>query len=98
MTSYGRRLGWLVAVAALVLAGCGGGSPRAAGAPATTSPASLFAFTATTVDGKPFDGMSMAGKPTVLWFWAPWCPICLLRQTDGPARSAPADSPAGRCP
>ncbi|QWQ45133.1 redoxin domain-containing protein [Streptomyces sp. YPW6] len=33
-------------------------------------------FTATTVDGKPFDGSTLAGKPTVLWFWAPWCPKC----------------------
>ncbi|MFG2760917.1 redoxin domain-containing protein [Streptomyces wuyuanensis] len=33
-------------------------------------------FTATTVDGEPFDAKSLAGKPTVLWFWAPWCPKC----------------------
>lgn len=33
-------------------------------------------FTATTVEGKPFDAKSLAGKPTVLWFWAPWCPTC----------------------
>ncbi|PCG86969.1 hypothetical protein CIB93_05345 [Streptomyces sp. WZ.A104] len=33
-------------------------------------------FTGTTVDGKAFDARSLAGKPTVLWFWAPWCPKC----------------------
>ncbi|MEU9238293.1 redoxin domain-containing protein [Streptomyces sp. NPDC048385] len=33
-------------------------------------------FTATTMDGKPFDAKTLAGKPTVLWFWAPWCPTC----------------------
>lgn len=33
-------------------------------------------FTATTVDGEAFDGKTLAGKPTVLWFWAPWCPKC----------------------
>ncbi|MXM68284.1 redoxin family protein [Streptomyces sp. HUCO-GS316] len=33
-------------------------------------------FTATTVDGKPYDAKTLAGKPTVLWFWAPWCPTC----------------------
>ncbi len=33
-------------------------------------------FTADTVDGAAFDGTSLAGKPAVLWFWAPWCPTC----------------------
>ncbi|MGH3860668.1 redoxin domain-containing protein [Actinokineospora sp.] len=33
-------------------------------------------FTAMTVDGKDFRGDSLAGKPAVLWFWAPWCPKC----------------------
>ncbi|MCX4582380.1 redoxin family protein [Streptomyces sp. NBC_01481] len=36
----------------------------------------LLKFTGTTVDGKPFDAKTLAGKPTVLWFWAPWCPKC----------------------
>jgi peroxiredoxin len=47
----------------------------------TTSPkarpvAESLAFTAKTVDGKAFKGASLAGKPTVLWFWTPWCPLC----------------------
>lgn len=33
-------------------------------------------FTAKTLDGKAFDGKSLAGKPALLWFWAPWCPKC----------------------
>ncbi len=33
-------------------------------------------FTSTTVDGEPFDGASLAGQPTLFWFWAPWCPTC----------------------
>ena len=33
-------------------------------------------FTARTVAGEAFDGSSLAGKPTVFWFWAPWCPTC----------------------
>lgn len=36
----------------------------------------LLDFTATTVGGQAFDGASLAGSPTVLWFWAPWCPTC----------------------
>jgi peroxiredoxin len=33
-------------------------------------------FTATTVNGKTFDGASLVGQPTVFWFWAAWCPKC----------------------
>lgn len=48
-----------------------------AGAPVTAKKvAAAFQFTATTVDGKHFVGASLAGKPSVLWFWAPWCTIC----------------------
>ncbi|MGB3829076.1 MAG: redoxin family protein [Ornithinimicrobium sp.] len=33
-------------------------------------------FTATTLEGTTFSGADLAGKPAVLWFWAPWCPTC----------------------
>ena len=33
-------------------------------------------FTGTTIDGAPFNGASLAGRPAVLWFWTPWCPFC----------------------
>lgn len=36
----------------------------------------LLRFDAKTVDGQAFDGRSLAGKPVVFWFWAPWCPKC----------------------
>ncbi|MFE0255763.1 redoxin family protein [Streptomyces sp. NPDC059010] len=36
----------------------------------------VLRFTGTTVDGKAFDAKTLAGKPAVLWFWAPWCPKC----------------------
>jgi thiol-disulfide isomerase/thioredoxin len=45
-------------------------SPAAAPAPAQLQ------FTATTINGQQFSGESLAGKPTVIWFWAPWCPTC----------------------
>jgi thiol-disulfide isomerase/thioredoxin len=35
-----------------------------------------LAFTGTTLEGEPFDAASLAGRPTVLWFWAPWCATC----------------------
>jgi len=37
----------------------------------------LLEFEATTLDGSAFDGSSLVGKPTVLWFWAPWCTTCI---------------------
>ncbi|MDG4766321.1 redoxin domain-containing protein [Solwaraspora sp. WMMD406] len=33
-------------------------------------------FTAPTLDDATFDGRSLAGRPAVLWFWAPWCAMC----------------------
>ena len=34
-------------------------------------------FTAKTVDGKNFSSKVLVNKkPTVIWFWAPWCAIC----------------------
>lgn len=36
----------------------------------------ILEFTSTTVSGDTFDGRSLAGRPTLLWFWAPWCPTC----------------------
>ena len=45
-------------------------SASGAGTPAT------LAFTLPTVDGQRFDAATLAGKPVVLWFWAPWCATC----------------------
>jgi thiol-disulfide isomerase/thioredoxin len=39
------------------------------------TPAALD-FTGTTLAGDTFQGADLAGKPAVLWFWAPWCPTC----------------------
>jgi thiol-disulfide isomerase/thioredoxin len=64
----------------LALAGCGGGNDAGgndAGADAPAGSGPLLEFTAETLDGEPFDGSSLAGRPVVLWFWAPWCPTCL---------------------
>ncbi|MBS9534961.1 protein disulfide oxidoreductase [Mycobacterium sp. M1] len=53
---------------AVLLGGCASGSSQSAG--------DRLDFTAKTLDGRPFAGESLAGKPAVLWFWAPWCPAC----------------------
>lgn len=36
----------------------------------------LLDFTAVTLDGEDFEGSSLAGDPTVLWFWEHDCPVC----------------------
>src|ERR1700758_263401 len=75
------RLFAAAAVVALVVAACTtpSGSKPSAAATVTphnaTVPAQLQ-FTAKTVDGQDFSGQSLVGKPAVLWFWAPWCPVC----------------------
>jgi thiol-disulfide isomerase/thioredoxin len=50
-------------------------------------------FTAKTLDGKDFSGASLAGKPAVVWFWAPWCPRC---QGEAEDIAAAAKETAGR--
>ncbi|MBQ1020960.1 redoxin domain-containing protein [Micromonospora sp. D93] len=36
----------------------------------------VLRFTGTTLGGAAFDAAQLAGKPVVLWFWAPWCATC----------------------
>ncbi len=50
-----------------------------ASAPASASPATVpaaLSFTGKTLDGTAFDAAALAGRPVVLWFWAPWCATC----------------------
>lgn len=46
-----------------------------------------FDFEAKTLDGETVRGESLKGRDVVLWFWAPWCPICLV---EGRNEVAPA--------
>ncbi|WP_306213949.1 TlpA family protein disulfide reductase [Actinoplanes sp. RD1] len=66
-----RRRVLLAATAVLALSACG--SP--ADSTAAAQPR-LLAFTGRTLDGTAYDAATLAGKPTILWFWAPWCATC----------------------
>ncbi|GAA0470883.1 thiol:disulfide interchange protein [Paractinoplanes deccanensis] len=57
-------------------------APTATATTATATVPAVLKFTGTTLDGEAFDGATLAGKPVVFWFWAPWCPKC---QAEGPA-------------
>jgi thiol-disulfide isomerase/thioredoxin len=51
------------------------GGSDAPGSTVAQVPAALK-FTAATVSGGTVEGASFLTKPTVAWFWAPWCSIC----------------------
>jgi thiol-disulfide isomerase/thioredoxin len=53
----------------------------------------LLDFTAETLGGGTFEGASLAGTDALLWFWAPWCPVC---QREAPVVAALAEEYAGR--
>ncbi len=42
----------------------------------------LLTFSATTVDGLKYTSAQVLKKPTVIWFWTPWCAICRNESTD----------------
>ncbi|MGD9961887.1 TlpA family protein disulfide reductase [Nocardioides sp.] len=84
--TWTRPLIGLVALLALLVSGCGTGGQDATAdetanddtstTTAGTATPAVLDFTSETVDGDAFDGSTLAGKPTVFWFWAPWCPTC----------------------
>lgn len=100
-------VGSLVLLAALTACGGPAGSPGPTSAPPVTSssggtPTSgtsaaavpeQLKFTGKTVDGKELNGADLAGKPVVLWFWAPWCPKC---QREAPGMAAAAKEHSGK--
>lgn len=68
-------------------AGLVGAEPDVIGSPAgkTSDPAdvradrpvpTILTFTAKTLKGQRYEAATLAGRPAVLWFWAPWCATC----------------------
>jgi thiol-disulfide isomerase/thioredoxin len=85
----------LITAGLALVAGCStpaaGPAPAPGSAPAASGAAAdQLAFRATTLDGLPFSGESLRGKPAVLWFWAPWCTTC-KREAKGVAEAAAAN-------
>ncbi len=63
-------------VIAVVLASSGGESSSKPAAAAGSGPPDI---TLARIDGGPdvaLSSLASAGKPTLVWFWAPWCEIC----------------------
>lgn len=50
--------------------------------PAEPRSVGALAFSGTTLSGKSYDASKLAGKPVVLWFWAPWCSTCAAEAPD----------------
>lgn len=44
----------------------------------------LPAFSSTTLEGQAVTQADYEGKPTIMWFWAPWCSVC---RTEAPTLS-----------
>lgn len=61
------------------------------GAGEAVAPAGLVG--ARTIHGNPYDPQALVGRPTVMWFWAPWCTVC---RGEAPTVAAVADANAGR--
>ncbi|MFV2101300.1 redoxin domain-containing protein [Micromonospora sp. LOL_024] len=56
-----------------------GSPPTSAPDSPPASPVSVpetLRFAGKTLDGAAFDAATLAGRPVVLWFWAPWCASC----------------------
>lgn len=95
-SAWARRV--VVVAYLIVLGACSGvaGGTPPSGGDATTAVSSPFAHIAplpTRLGGGRFEPSSLSGRPVVLWFWAPWCPIC---RGEGPSIATVATEFAGK--
>ena len=66
----------LLFAAVLALSGCAASGSNTESIARPGAGAVSLKFTGEDIDGAPYDGEQLTDKPTVLWFWAPWCPTC----------------------
>lgn len=90
MVKQHRSLAAVLAVVALLLVACGG-SASTTEASGSGGGSDGPSFAASTLDGGELASASLDGKPSVLWFWAPWCTICRAEAPDINAAAATFD-------
>ena len=71
-----RTIAGLLLATILALSGCAGAQTTTKSEPRSGARPASLAFTGEDISGASYDGQQLAGKPAVLWFWAPWCPTC----------------------
>lgn len=85
------RMAALAIGAALALTACttaadpqdgSAGTQSAVAEPTESASTGPFDFTARVVGGGELEGSSLKGRDVVLWFWAPWCPTCMVEGRD----------------
>jgi thiol-disulfide isomerase/thioredoxin len=81
--TYARTRFVAVALFAALLAGCSSDMGEAAAPVSETASLDsavvvtpLPAFSSTALDGEPVTQGDFEGKPTIMWFWTPWCSVC----------------------
>lgn len=90
----------VLATVALLAAACGSDSsdtadPGGASSGGSADGEELLDFTAARLGGGEFDGASVVGTDTVLWFWAPWCTTCRAEAPDVLETAAAFDGEVG---
>lgn len=71
-----RRFRTCLLVLAILWAGLGGGLIGNGEGVADAAPSTVPPFELVTLSGEAYSRESIAGRPTLLVFWAPWCKVC----------------------